>query len=250
MSQPDSIKINVRDLVFAYGDHIVLKDLSMDIPAHTITAVVGPSGQGKSTLLSIFNRLWEDIPGTHMRGSVNIHLDGAYRNIYHRSCSLPELRRKVGMVFQIPNPLPMSIYKNVAFPLKLTGASNAGQTQRAVERALKQAFLWDEVADRLRDDARHLSGGQQQRLCMARALVLNPAVLLLDEPTSSLDAAATGIIERLIRSLKKTCTIVMVSHDMAQVERVADRWLELSGGRIVAGSPWRSGLDERLFSRK
>jgi phosphate transport system ATP-binding protein len=233
MSQPDGIKIKVRNLSFAYGENMVLKDFSLDIAGRSITAVVGPSGQGKSTLLSIFNRLWEDIPGTQMRGSVHIHLNGNYQDIYHRACSLPDLRRQVGMVFQIPNPLPMSIYKNVAFPLKLSGISGKRQTRPAVEQALKQAFLWDEVADRLHEDARHLSGGQQQRLCIARALVLEPEVLLLDEPTSSLDAAATEIIERLIRSLRKTCTIVMVSHDMAQVERVADRWLTLSKGRIV-----------------
>ena len=233
MSPPGGIKIKVRNLSFAYGENTVLEDLSMDIAAQAITAVVGPSGQGKSTLLSIFNRLWEDIPGTRMRGNVQIQLNGAYRDIYHRSCSLPDLRRQVGMVFQIPNPLPMSIYKNVAFPLKLSGKSSKRQTRPAVEKALKQAFLWDEVKNRLHEDARHLSGGQQQRLCIARALVLKPEVLLLDEPTSSLDAAATEIIEQLSRSLKKNCTIVMVSHDMAQVERIADRWLALSGGRVV-----------------
>jgi phosphate transport system ATP-binding protein len=230
MLPPGGSKIKVRNLSFAYGDNTVLKDLTLDIVALAVTAVVGPSGQGKSTLLSIFNRLWEDIPNAHLRGSVHIHLNGDCQDIYHRSCPLPDLRRKVGMVFQIPNPLPMSIYKNVAFPLKLTGASNKRQTRGAVERALKQAFLWDEVADRLHEDARHLSGGQQQRLCIARALVLKPEVLLLDEPTSSLDATATEIIEQLIISLKESCTIVMVSHDDAQVERVADRGLTLSGG--------------------
>ncbi len=233
MFPPDGIKIKVRNLSFAYGENTVLDDLTLDIMGQAITAVVGPSGQGKSTLLSIFNRLWEDIPGTQMRGSVHIHLDKVYRDIYHRSCSLPELRRQVGMVFQIPNPLPMSIFKNVAFPLKLSGVSGKRQIRHAVEGALKQAFLWDEVADRLHEDARHLSGGQQQRLCIARALVLKPEVLLLDEPTSSLDAVATETIEQLICSLEKRCTIVMVSHDMAQVERIADHWLRLSEGRIV-----------------
>ena len=233
MSPPGDVKIKVRNLSFAYKENTVLNDLTLDIAALAITAVVGPSGQGKSTLLSIFNRLWEDIPGAHLRGRVHIHLNGDYQDIYHRSCSLPALRRQVGMVFQIPNPLPMSIYKNVAFPLKLSGESNKRQKRLAVEHALKQAFLWDEVQDRLHEDARHLSGGQQQRLCIARALVLKPEVLLLDEPTSSLDAAATEIIEQLILSLKKNCTIVMVSHDMAQVERVADHWLTLNGGRVV-----------------
>jgi phosphate transport system ATP-binding protein len=230
---PDGRKIKVRNLCFAYGENKVLDDLSLNIAEHAITAVVGPSGQGKTTLLSIFNRLWEDIPGASLNGRVTIYLNGRYRDIYHRSCSLPELRRRVGMVFQIPNPLPMSIYKNVAFPLKLAGRSKRTQIEAAVEGALRQAFLWDDVANRLHEDARHLSGGQQQRLCIARALVLGPEVLLLDEPTSSLDAAATEIIERLIVGLKQTCTIVMVSHDTAQVERIADRWLTLSGGRIL-----------------
>jgi len=229
----NEIKIKARRLFFAYGENRVLNELSMDIHSHAITAVVGASGKGKSTLLTLFNRLWEDIPDARMQGSIHIRLDRTDQDIYHPSCSLPDLRRKVGMVFQIPNPLPMSIYKNVAFPLKMAGISNKAQIEDAVGTALKQAFLWDEVKDRLREDARRLSGGQQQRLCIARALVVEPEVLLLDEPTSSLDATATETIEQLILNLKETCTIVMVSHDMAQVERVADRWLELSEGRIV-----------------
>jgi len=232
-SRPD-ITIKAHHIHFSYGGNCVLKDLSMDVCSRTITAVTGPSGQGKSTLLTLFNRLWEDIPDARMQGSVHIRLGGADWDIYHPSCSLPDLRRKVGMVFQIPNPLPMSIYKNVAFPLKLGGLSNKARIRDAVETALKQAFLWDEVKDRLREDARRLSGGQQQRLCIARALVVEPEVLLLDEPTSSLDATATETIEQLILSLKEARTIVMVSHDMAQVERVADRWLELSEGRILS----------------
>ncbi|GAB6904258.1 ABC-type phosphate transport system, ATPase component [Desulfosarcina cetonica] len=233
MSTPRTPKIKVRDLSFAYGNRMVLRDLSLDVPEYRITAVVGASGQGKSTLLMVFNRLWEDIPHARLTGSVNIRLNGHERDIYHRSLALPDLRRQVGMVFQTPNPLPMSIYKNVAFPLKLAGGLTRAQIQAAVEKALKQAFLWDEVRHRLNDDARQLSGGQQQRLCMARALVLNPEVLLLDEPTSSLDAAATETIERLIMDLKQTCTIVMVSHDRAQVERVADGWVTLVDGRVA-----------------
>ncbi|BBO76675.1 phosphate import ATP-binding protein PstB 1 [Desulfosarcina widdelii] len=233
MTANNEIKIKARHLVFSYGDNRVLQDISLDVHEGAITAVTGPSGQGKSTLLTLFNRLWEDIPGARMQGSVHIRLGGADQDIYHPSCSLPDLRRKVGMVFQIPNPLPMSIYKNVAFPLKMAGISNEAQIKDAVETALKQAFLWDEVKDRLREDARRLSGGQQQRLCIARALVVEPEVLLLDEPTSSLDGKATAIIEALIVSLKQACTIVMVSHDTAQVERVADRWVELKKGILV-----------------
>ncbi|WP_319522627.1 ATP-binding cassette domain-containing protein [uncultured Desulfosarcina sp.] len=233
MTAINEIKIKARHLFFSYGDNLVLQDVSLDVHEGAVMAVTGPSGQGKSTLLTLFNRLWEDIPGTRMRGSIHIRLDGRDRDIYHPACSLPELRRKVGMVFQIPNPLPMSIYKNVAFPLKMAGISNRAQIRDAVETTLKQAFLWNEVKDRLREDARQLSGGQQQRLCMARALVVNPEVLLLDEPTSSLDGKATEIIEALIVSLKQACTIVMVSHDTAQVERVADRWAELKKGNLV-----------------
>jgi phosphate transport system ATP-binding protein len=241
MAATNEIKIKARHLFFAYGENRVLNDLRVDIQNHAITAVVGSSGKGKSTLLTLFNRLWEDIPDARMQGRVHIRLCGVDQDIYHPSCSLPDLRRKVGMVFQIPNPLPMSIDKNVAFPLKMAGISNKAQIADAVKTALKQAFLWDEVKGRLREDARRLSGGQQQRLCIARALVVEPEVLLLDEPTSSLDATATETIEQLILSLKETCTIVMVSHDMAQVERVADRWLELSEGRIVndwANNQW------------
>ena len=235
MERQGHIKIRVRHLVFAYGDKTVLNDLDLDVPEAAITAVVGPSGRGKSTLLTVFNRLWEEMPGTpRMTGRVQIHLNGSLKDIYHPSMSLADLRRQVGMVFQIPNPLPMSIYKNVAFPLKLTGGVTRSQRQHTVERALKQAFLWDEVKDRLGDDAHALSGGQQQRLCMARALAVEPEILLLDEPTSSLDAAATGIIEDLIASLKTSCTIVMVSHDMAQVRRLADDWIELSETGMVS----------------
>ncbi len=233
MKEDKIIKIKARHLFFSYGDNAVLQDVNLDVKEGAVTAVTGPSGQGKSTLLALFNRLWEDIPGASMRGIVRIHLNGREQDIYHPSCPLPELRRKVGMVFQIPNPLPMSISKNVAFPLKVAGRTNKGENQNAIEDALKKAFLWGEVKDRLNDDARGLSGGQQQRLCVARALVVNPEVLLLDEPTSSLDEAATLIIESLICDLKHTCTIVMVSHDMRQVERVADSWVEMKKGTIA-----------------
>ncbi len=228
MDRSEIIKIKVRRLSFAYGDHVVLDNLDLDIPEAAVTAVVGPSGRGKSTLLTVFNRLWEDIPGARRQGRIHIRLGGTLCDIDHPSVSLSDLRRRVGMVFQAPNPLPMSIYKNVAFPLKLAGGSTRAHTRDAVERSLRRAFLWAEVKDRLGDDARALSGGQQQRLCIARALAVEPEVLLLDEPTSSLDAAATGIIEQLIVSLKASCTVVMVSHDMAQVKRLADHWIELS----------------------
>lgn len=226
-------KIVIEHLTFAYGRNRVLNDVCARFDAHRITAIVGPSGKGKSTFLTVLNRLWEDIPGASRQGRVAVFFDGAYRDIYAPSCSLPELRRRVGMVFQTPNPLPMSVFKNVAFPLKLKGLRNKTETAGRVEEALQKAFLWDEVRDRLHRDGRTLSGGQQQRLCMARALVLEPEVLLLDEPTSSLDQKAGEVIEDLLVGLKAGCTILMVSHYRAQVQRIADAVVELKDGRLV-----------------
>ncbi len=227
-----SPKINIRNLTFAYGDTVVLKDISIEIQDLTITAIVGPSGRGKSTFLSILNRLWENIPGTKMQGQVRIRFDGTNCDIYAPHMDLPDLRRKVGMVFQTPNPLPMSIIKNVSFPLKLKGFGDKEERIMKAEQAMRQAFLWDEVKDRLNDDARSLSGGQQQRLCIARALILEPEILLLDEPTSSLDAGASTVIEDLLVALKSRCTILMVSHYRDQVQRIADRVVEMNDGKL------------------
>ena len=162
-----------------------------------------------------------------MEGEAFIRLKNKWVNIYDRSISLPELRRSAGMVFQTPNPLPMSIFKNISFPLKLSGVTERQIVDEKVESALKQAFLWEEVKDRLTDDARSLSGGQQQRLCIARALTLDPEILLLDEPTSFLDAGSGQIIEDLLLSLKERCTILLISHYMDQIRRIADRVMEL-----------------------
>jgi phosphate transport system ATP-binding protein len=226
-------KIRLCDVNFFYGKQQVLYDVNAAFDAHALTAIVGPSGQGKSTLLTAINRLWEEIPGARAEGRVDIHFKGGYRDIAAADYPAERLRRRVGMVFQEPNPLPMSIYKNVAFPLKLSKAhSKTAAPSEEVRTALEQAFLWDEVKHRLNDDARKLSGGQQQRLCIARALILSPEILLLDEPTASLDAKAAGVIESLLVSLKPRCTLVMVSHYMEQVERIADRVLEMSHGRL------------------
>lgn len=232
MGQEDKIKIGIENLSFFYGEHRIFHDVSAEMMENRITAVIGPSGQGKSTFLMIMNRLWEHIPQARMNGHVRILLKNKMTDIYAQDVSLPDLRRSVGMVFQKPNPLPMSIYKNVAFPLKLAGISNQSQIQERVEAALKEAFLWDEVKDRLLHDARSLSGGQQQRLCIARALIIGPEVMLLDEPTSSLDARAAAIIEELILLLKKRCTVFLVSHHMEQVSRLADTIMELEDGKI------------------
>lgn len=229
----DPIKIQIRNLSFFYDDFTVLDGISERFRENTISAIVGPSGKGKSTFLMVLNRLWEGMPGARMTGRVEISQKGDFQDIYRAGCSLPELRRLVGMVFQMPNPLPMSVYKNIAFPLKLAGVTNREHIDQRVEKALKRAFLWDEVKDRLQQNAMDLSGGQQQRLCIARALILEPEVLLLDEPTSSLDPRASEVIEALLVELKARCTLLVVSHYQDQVQRIADRVLELSDGRFI-----------------
>lgn len=219
--------IEIEKLSFYYGECRVLESINASFTKHSISAITGPSGSGKSTLLMTINRLWEEIGGAYVEGRVKILLDNRKIDIYDSGLSLAWLRRKVGMVFQIPNPLPMSIYKNLTLPLKMAGIKNRQLQHEKVEQVLKDTFLWAEVENRLREDARTLSGGQQQRLCIARALILEPEVLLLDEPTSSLDESAVFEIENLLLSLKETCSLLMVSHDLAQVERVADSAVEL-----------------------
>jgi len=233
MNPPEKIKIQADNISFFYGRRKILQDVSAQVAASSITAVIGPSGQGKSTFLMIMNRLWEQIPETRMEGRVHMLLKNKMTDIYAGDVSLPDLRRSVGMVFQKPNPLPMSIYRNVAFPLKLAGVKDEALIRRRVETALKEAFLWDEVKDRLEHDARDMSGGQQQRLCIARALIVGPEVLLMDEPTSSLDHKAASIIEELIVKLKTRCTILLVSHLMEQVSRLADTVMELDEGKRI-----------------
>ena len=228
----ERVKVTMRDVYFSYQGREVLRGISADFKEGSITAIVGPSGVGKSTLLTTMNRLWEGTPGAAMKGTVKIKFNGSFQDIYSPSYPLPQLRRRVGMVFQVPNPLPMSIYRNVAFPLKLAGRTDKEQTRQSVERALSQAHLWEEVRDRLNEDAMSLSVGQQQRLCIARALVLKPEVLLMDEPTSSLDTAAASVIEDLLLNIKERHTIIVVSHYLDQVRRIADRVVELSGGGV------------------
>ncbi|MBW1646407.1 MAG: ATP-binding cassette domain-containing protein [Deltaproteobacteria bacterium] len=225
-------KIRLVDLGFAYGSQVVFQEVTAAFPDRAITAITGPSGQGKSTLLTTINRLWETVPGARLEGRVLLNRAGRWQNVYAPDIDPARLRRRVGMVFQAPNPLPMSIRKNLAFPLKIAGCRDRRRLEEKTEQALRQAFLWEEVRDRLDEDARRFSGGQQQRLCIARALVLEPEVLLLDEPTSSLDTAAAGVIEELLASLKKNCALVMVSHHPEQVRRLADRIFLLEKGRL------------------
>ena len=216
------IKVAVRDLSFAYRGKPVLDGVNAEFTEQAISAITGPSGQGKSTLLTAINRLADEIPGAEVDGDIEILLEGRLMQVYRDRYYLPWLRRKVGLVFQQPNPLPASIGKNVALPLKLMGNYSHAEISDRCRQALKDANLWDEVADRLSHSALELSGGQQQRLCIARALAAEPEVLMLDEPTSSLDSASASRIEDLLLDLKKRCTIIIVSHYLEQVGRIAD----------------------------
>ena len=218
----NSDKIIMRGVDFFYGSEQVLQKVEARFPENALSAVTGPSGQGKSTLLSIVNCLWNEIPGARCQGDVGLRLDGNWISPLKNDLPLPILRRKVAMIFQEPDPLPMSIARNLAFPLKLAGVRDKQYIREKARLALEQAFLWDEVKDRLESSALELSGGQKQRLCIARALVLEPEILLCDEPTSSLDPKAAGIIEELMMSLKEHCTLLVVSHHVDQVRRLAD----------------------------
>ncbi|NLC72131.1 MAG: ATP-binding cassette domain-containing protein [Desulfuromonadaceae bacterium] len=226
----ETAKIRLADFSFRYGKTEILHRLNAEFPEHRVTAIIGPSGSGKSTLLSVFNRLWAEIPEARVEGLAQLCLAGSWQDLCDRRAPSQQLRRKVGMVFQSPNPLPMSIFRNVAFPLKLAGVRDREEITGRVESALRRTLLWEEVKERLATDARSLSGGQQQRLCIARSLILEPEVLLLDEPTSALDWTAAAGIEELLIGLKKDCTLVLVSHYLEQVERLADGVFEMSGG--------------------
>lgn len=213
-------KIESRNVHLYYGNYHALKGISISIEPNTVTALIGPSGCGKSTYLRLFNRMNDLIPGVKIDGEVL--LDG--KDIYNsRNFKTDELRKKVGMVFQKPNPFPKSIYENVAYGLRVNGLNNASYIEERVETSLRQAALWDEVKDKLKKSAFALSGGQQQRLCIARALAIEPSVLLMDEPASALDPISTSKIEELIYELKSKYTIIIVTHNMQQAGRVSDR---------------------------
>lgn len=221
--------INTESVNFYYGDFHALKDISMDIEANTVTAFIGPSGCGKSTYLRLFNRMNDLIEGTKLTGKFLI--EG--QDIYDKSVQVDELRKKVGMVFQKPNPFPKTIFENVAYGLRVNGMGNKDFIQQRVEESLKSTALWDEVKDKLKKSAYELSGGQQQRLCIARALAVSPSILLMDEPTSALDPISTSKIEELIYQLKKQYTIVIVTHNMQQAARVSDKTGFFMLGKLV-----------------
>ena len=221
--------MTVHGLNLWYGDHQALHDISLSIPEKSITALIGPSGCGKSTFLKTLNRMNDLIPGVKITGDVR------YRNqdIFAPGTDVNELRREIGMVFQKPNPFPMSIYDNIAYGPRTHGIKNRAKLDEIVEKSLRGAAIWDEVKDRLKKNALGLSGGQQQRLCIARALAVEPEVLLMDEPTSALDPISTSKIEELAMQLKEQYTIVIVTHNMQQAVRISDRTAFFLLGELV-----------------
>ena len=231
--------ITAKDLCLWYGNFQALKNVNIEIPEHSITALIGPSGCGKSTFLKTLNRMNDLVPGVKIEGTV------AYggQDIFAPSVDVNDLRKEIGMVFQKPNPFPMSVYDNIAYGPRTHGIKSKVQLDEIVEEALQGAAIWDEVKDRLKKSALGLSGGQQQRLCIARALAVKPKVLLMDEPTSALDPISTSKIEDLTQQLKKEYTIIMVTHNMQQAVRISDSTAFFLLGELV-----EYGETERIFS--
>lgn len=232
-------KISVKDLDLYYGDFKALKNINIEIEPNEITAFIGPSGCGKSTLLRCLNRMNDLVEGCKIEGSVL--LDGT--DIYGKNVDVNLLRKKVGMVFQKPNPFPMSIYDNIAYGPRTHGTKNKAQLDEIVETSLKNAAIWDECKDRLKSSALGMSGGQQQRLCIARALACQPEVILMDEPTSALDPISTSKIEELVLELKKKYTVVIVTHNMQQAVRISDKTAFFLLGDLV-----EYGQTDQIFS--
>ena len=231
--------LQVKDLDLWYGAHQALHSVSMDIPEKSITAFIGPSGCGKSTFLKTLNRMNDLVPGVKITGQVRYRGE----DIYAPGTDVCRLRREIGMVFQKPNPFPMSIYDNIAYGPRTHGIRSKARLDELVERSLRGAAIWDEVKDRLKKNALGLSGGQQQRLCIARALAVEPVVLLMDEPTSALDPISTSRIEELTMELKERYTIVIVTHNMQQAVRISDRTAFFLLGELVECGP-----TEQVFS--
>lgn len=221
--------IEAKNIDFYYGEFHALKGISMDITQNSVTAFIGPSGCGKSTFLRLMNRMNDLIDKTRLTGEIIID----EQNIYDKKCNVDELRTKVGMVFQKPNPFPKSIFENVAYGLRVNGISDKEYIKQRVEESLRGAALWDEVKDNLKKSAFELSGGQQQRLCIARALAIKPKIILMDEPASALDPLSTAKIEDLIFTLKNEYTIVIVTHNMQQAARVSDKTAFFYLGELI-----------------
>ena len=234
----EEIAITVENLDLYYGNDKALKSVSMAVAAKRVTAFIGPSGCGKSTLLRCFNRMNDLVDSCRIEGSINLHGE----NIYGKHVDVAELRRRIGMVFQKPNPFPKTIYENVAYGLRLQGVKDKNVLDEVVQRSLKSVALWEEVKDRLQTNAFGLSGGQQQRLVIARAIAIEPEVLLLDEPTSALDPISTSKIEELVEELKAQYTILIVTHNMQQAARVSDFTAYMYLGELI-----EYGDTKRLF---
>ena len=231
--------ITVKDVDLYYGSFQALKKINMEMPKHQITAMIGPSGCGKSTLLKSLNRMNDLVEGCRVEGKITI----GGKDIYDKGIDLSALRKNVGMVFQKPNPFPMSVYDNIAYGPRTFGIKKKSTLDEIVERSLKGAAMWDELKDRLNKSALGLSGGQQQRLCIARALAVGPQILLMDEPTSALDPISTGKIEELCEELKNDVTIVMVTHNMQQAARISDKTAFFLLGEMI-----EMGDTEQIFS--
>lgn len=238
----ETTKIHVTNMNLHYGDFHALKNINIDIPENQICAMIGPSGCGKSTFLKSINRMNDLVEGCKIDGQMQLRGENGFEDIYG-DMDVNHLRKRVGMVFQQPNPFPMSIYDNIAYGPRTHGIKNRHKLDAIVEKALKQAAIWEEVKDRLNKSALGLSGGQQQRLCIARALAVEPEVILMDEPTSALDPISTSRIEDLAIELKKEYTIVMVTHNMQQATRISDKTAFFLLGELI-----EYGDTEQMFS--
>lgn len=235
-----TVKAECRNFNFHYGDFHALKNINMAVYQNKVTALIGPSGCGKSTLLRSFNRMHDLYPGNRYQGEIVMHPDDT--NLLAKEVDPIEVRMRISMVFQKPNPFPKSVFENVAYSLRVRGITNRGELEGRVEQALKGAALWDEVKDRLNDLGANLSGGQQQRLCIARALASDPEILLFDEPTSALDPIATASIEELVTELKDKVTILIVTHNMQQAARISDYTAYMYIGELI-----EFGVTDQVF---
>ncbi len=245
MVQTQDKAIEIKNLNLWYGDFQAVKNVTMDVERNTVTALIGPSGCGKSTVLRCLNRMNDLIDDVKIKGQVNI--DG--QDVYRKDADVFELRKKVGMVFQKPAPFPKSIFDNIAYGLRVNGGYKRSEISEIVERSLRGAALWEEVKDNLKKSALGLSGGQQQRLCIARAIAPTPEVVLMDEPTSALDPISTVQVEELIQDLKKDFTIVIVTHNMQQAQRVADKTAFFYLGELIEYEPTRKLFENPRHQR-